>query len=99
VESSHLRKVDEEARRILAENGWEWDPRVLGFRRLARRNESSESYERRQRIQPCPDVISLGELEGQRLYSEPQDPLIAPTVREAGLGWLRSRMEAAEPKL
>ncbi len=98
MESPHLNKVDTEARSIFEKAGWQWDPLALGFRRLARRTESSLAYEQRQRIQPCPDVITLEELERHQLYSEPQDLPVARRVKDESLTWLRSRIEAAEPK-
>jgi hypothetical protein len=95
MESAHLNKVDGEARQILDESGWQWDGWALGFRRLARLRESTETYEQRRRMQPCPDLITIKELETHHLYLEPQD---TPIPRHVALSWLHWRIAEAEPQ-
>jgi hypothetical protein len=97
MESPLLNRVAKEARGILDESSWCWDAGALGFRRLARATESESAYDQRRRMQPCPDLISFQDLEEHGLYSEPQDPPVDPHTRAAGLKWLRSRIESAEP--
>jgi hypothetical protein len=98
VRSSLLARVDGEARRILEESDWRWDQSSQGFRRCARKTESTQSYLQRQQMRPCPDLITFQELEAHHLYSEPSDPPVDHRDRAEVLRWLRSRMESAEPK-
>ena len=97
MESPHLDKVNLQARQVLYENDWQWDACSLGFRRPARPRESTGTYKLRQRRQPCPDLITIEELESHNLYFELQGAPIRQQIGE-GLVWLRRRIEEAEPK-
>ena len=38
-------RIDKEAKRLLDEADWGWDPQLRGFRRKARRKESTAAYD------------------------------------------------------
>jgi hypothetical protein len=89
-------RIDTEAKRLLDEAHWGWDPQLRGFRRKARRKESTAAYKKRQQRSPSPDFISYEDLDRHGLAPQEHD-VVTPREREEALSWLRERIRNAEP--
>lgn len=89
--------IDPEAVKLLEEAEWRWDQSAYAFRRTRRAHgETTEAYKARQRLQPCPDVISYEELDQHGLAPHKQD-VVTAHEKANGLRWLRERIKKAEP--